>query len=247
MDPHLIALVLFFCLAILYSSVGHGGASAYLAVLALLSFAPDSIRPTTLVLNAAVASVATWRYLRAGQFDLRVFLPIALAALPMAFLGGRLQLAPKVFGLVAGSFLLVAAFLLAWRAKEQPHSDTVPRPLPRWVAFTVGIPIGLLSGIIGVGGGIFLSPILILGGWTTARKASGIAALFILVNSLAGLAGALGHGLQFDPFLPWWLVAVLVGGSIGAHLGASRMGTRLILACLFVVLLSAGLKMLFVA
>lgn len=247
MDPHFIALILFLCIAVLYSSVGHGGASAYLAIMALLSFAPETIRPSTLVLNAAVASIATWRYLRAGQFDRRVFIPVALAAIPMAFLGGMLQLPPRTFALIAGTFLVVSAILLGLRARKPEVSEGAVRPLPLKAALAMGLPIGLLSGIIGVGGGIFLSPILILGRWTTVRQASGIAALFILVNSLAGLAGALSKGIELDPFVPYWLLAVILGGFIGSHLGVSRLGTRIILAFLFVVLLSAGLKMLFVS
>jgi uncharacterized protein len=242
-DPHLFALILFFGIAVLYSSVGHAGASGYLAIMALLEFAPDTIKPTSLVLNIAVAGIASWRYLRAGCFNRKVFWPVALLALPMAFLGGRLQLPPRVFAMVAGVFLIASALLMAWRALAEPE-DHIPRPMPLGAAAGVGLPIGFLSGIIGVGGGIFLSPILIAGRWAALRHVSGIAALFILINSLSGLAGRISTGLSLEPFLPWWLLAVVAGGFIGTHLGVSRFGTRAILGALFLVLMSAGLKLL---
>lgn len=243
MDLHLLALILFLALATLYSSVGHAGASGYLAVMALLSFAPETIKPTSLVLNIAVAGIASWRYLRAGCFDAKVFWPLALVAIPMAFIGGGLQLPAQAFRVVAGVFLLASAVLMAWRAWVRPQ-EVEPRPMPRWTAAVIGLPIGLFSGIIGVGGGIFLSPILIAGRWAALRHVSGIAALFILVNSIAGLIGQYSTGLVLEPFLPWWLLAVVAGGLVGSYFGVSRFGARAILTALFLVLLTAGLKML---
>jgi len=245
MDPHILALILFFGIAVLYSSVGHAGASGYLAVMALLEFAPDTIKPTSLLLNIAVAGIASWRYLRAGCFDRNVFWPVALVALPMAFLGGALQLSAHAFKLVAGLFLLASAGLMGWRAIARSTEYHV-RHMPRVAGAAAGLPIGLLSGIIGVGGGIFLSPILIAGRWAVLRHVSGIAALFILVNSIAGLLGRSTTELTLDPFLPWWLIAVVVGGLIGSKLGVSSLGTRAILIALCLVLFTAGVKMLVV-
>jgi uncharacterized membrane protein YfcA len=244
-DPHFLALLLFFCIAVLYSSVGHAGASGYLAIMALLEFAPESIKPTSLVLNIAVAGIASWRYLRAGCFSWKVFWPVAAVALPMAFLGGALQLPATAFKLVAGLFLLASAVLMGWRAIGSPAEVDV-RDMPRWASALVGLPVGLLSGIIGVGGGIFLSPILIAGRWAALRHVSGIAALFILVNSVAGLLGRFTTETTFEAFLPWWLLAVLVGGAIGSQLGVSRFGSRAILVALCMVLVTAGVKMLVV-
>lgn len=243
MDPHLVALALFFSIATLYSSVGHAGASGYLAVMALLSFAPEAIKPTSLVLNIAVAGIASWRYLRAGCFDRRVFVPLAVIALPMAYLGGALQLPAQAFKVVAGVFLLASAVLMAWRALSPPR-EVEARPMPHWTAALIGLPTGLVSGTIGVGGGIFLSPILIAGRWAQVRHVSGIAALFILVNSIAGLIGQYSAELVLEPFLPWWLLSVVAGGLVGSQLGTTRFGARAILFCLFLVLLTAGLKML---
>ena len=243
MDPHLLAFLLFLLIATLYSSVGHAGASGYLAVMALLSFAPETIKPTSLVLNIAVAGIAGWRYLRAGCFDRKVFWSLALVAIPMAFIGGALQLPAQAFKVVAGVFLLASAALMAWRAVQRPVEVDV-RNMPWHTAGIIALPIGLLSGIIGVGGGIFLSPVLIAGRFAAVRTVSGIAALFIFVNSIAGLLGRLSTDLTVEPFLPWWLLAVVAGGLFGSHLGVSRFGARAILAALFLVLLTAGLKML---
>jgi uncharacterized membrane protein YfcA len=243
MEPHFLALPIFFLIALLYSSVGHAGASGYLAVMALLSFAPETIKPTSLILNVAVAGIASWRFWRAGCFSWKVFWPVAIVALPLAFLGGRLQLPPRAFAIVAGVFLLASALLMAWRAVRKPE-DREPRPMPLLASIGVGLPIGFLSGIIGVGGGIFLSPILIAGRWAALRHVSGIAALFIFINSLSGLAGRMSAGLDVHPFLPWWLLAVVAGGIIGSWLGVSRFGTRAIFIALFLVLMTAGVKLL---
>lgn len=243
MDPHLLALLLFLLIATLYSSVGHAGASGYLAVMALLSFAPETIKPTSLVLNIAVAGIASWRYLRAGCFDGKVFWPLALVAIPMAFIGGAMQIPAQAFRIVAGVFLLASAGLMAWRAVRRP-TDVEVRSMPWVAAGIIALPIGLLSGIIGVGGGIFLSPVLIAGRYAALRTVSGIAALFILVNSVSGLLGRFSTDLTFEPFLPWWLLAVVAGGLFGSHLGVTRFGARAILAALFLVLITAGVKLL---
>lgn len=137
----------------------------------------------------------------------------------------------------------LANLLKAWRALSPPR-EVEARPMPRWTAALIGLPTGLLSGIIGVGGGIFLSPVLIAGRYAPLRTVSGIAALFIFVNSIAGLLGQWSTGIALEPFLPWWLLAVLAGGAIGSHLGASRFGARAILAALFLVLVTAGVKLL---
>lgn len=243
MEPEAAAPALFLLIAALYSSVGHAGASGYLAVMALLGFAPETIKPAALILNAVVAGIASWRYLRAGCFNRKVFWPVAMVALPLAFLGGGLELPARQFAIGAGLFLIASALLMAWRALRKPD-DREPRPMPVAAALAVGAPIGFISGIIGVGGGIFLSPVLIAGRWAALREVSGVSALFILLNSLAGLAGRMSMGLVLDPFLPWWLLAVAAGGLLGSWLGASRFGARAILIALFLVLMTAGLKLL---
>lgn len=241
-DP-LLVLPLFFLIAALYSSVGHAGASGYLAIMALLSFAPDEIKPTSLVLNIAVAGIASWRYLRAGCFDAKVFWPLALVAIPLAFIGGAVELPARIFRIAAGFFLVASAAILAWRAFRQVEVEEARRL--NWpMAALIAAPIGFVSGIIGVGGGIFLSPILIAGRYARVRTVSGIAAHFILVNSCAGLVGQFSTGLVLHSDLLLWLIAVIAGGLLGSYLGVSRFGARAIMVVLFVVLLSAGVKML---
>ncbi len=258
----LLAFFLFMTIAALYSSVGHAGASGYLAIMALLPFATDAIKPTSLILNCVVALIASIKFIRAGWFDRKVFLPLIVTSLPMAFVGGSLTIGPAYFKLFAGFFLIISAVLLV--VKQYFRSEQAPiRPLPLPLALVLGAVIGLLSGLIGVGGGIFLSPILLMGNWATVRNASGVAALFILCNSLAGLAGQLAPlfipknaipGLvgqvsalsNLDHTIFFWLPAVVVGGLIGSYFGTQKFNNHIIIGCLFLVLLSAGLKFVLV-
>lgn len=247
-DLILLAAGLFLLVATLYSSIGHAGASGYLAVMALLSFPTDAIKPISLVLNIVVAGIAAFRFIRAGYFNLRVFLSFAIVSLPMAYLGGAIRLDAQYFKLGAGVFLVLSGLLMLLKgyttrrsAGPQPTSDAL-RPMPLMAALPIGAVVGWISGLIGVGGGIFLSPILILARWTTVKQAGGISALFILVNSISGLLGNRNALTLLDGSMVWWIAAVVVGGLIGSYLGTRRYGNRVILACLFLVLVSAGVK-----
>jgi uncharacterized protein len=163
----------------------------------------------------------------------------------LAFLGGYITISPKYFKLMAGIFLIISALLLLVKTYIKPQQAT-PQPMPVAYGLTIGSVIGLVSGLIGVGGGIFLSPILILANWTTVRKASGIAALFILCNSIAGLAGHLTAMPTLDPNIGYWIIAVVIGGLAGSYFGTIKFNNKMIITCLFLVLLSAGLKFVFV-
>ncbi|MBN8216931.1 MAG: sulfite exporter TauE/SafE family protein [Spirochaetes bacterium] len=243
MDSHAVLLpVLFFGIAFLYSSVGHAGASGYLAVMALVSAAPESIRPTALILNIVVASVASVQYLRAGCFDARVFFPFALLAVPSAYLGGRVALPGHGLKAAIGVVLLASACLMLVRAFLRPRERVGPPPIP--IGLLGGGAIGFISGLTAVGGGIFLSPLLLYFGWAEARKVSGVAAVFILVNSIAGLLGQAGRGLPHGRALFLAVVAVLVGGLMGSRLGSTLFDRRAILSVLFLVLVIAGVKMI---
>jgi uncharacterized membrane protein YfcA len=244
-DTYIIAFFLFFIIAVLYSSVGHAGASGYLAIMGLLSFAPQSIKPTTLILNVVVALIASVKFIRSDYFDKHVFLSFIITALPMAFLGGYISLSPQYFKLFAGLFLIVSALLLVLRQYFKPQTTAITK-MPFYWGLILGAVIGLISGLIGVGGGIFLSPIIIMANWTTVKNASGVAALFILCNSLAGLAGHITALHKIDYNIFYWIIAVIIGGSIGAYLGTNKLNNRTIIGCLFLVLLSAGLKFVFV-
>lgn len=245
--------------AMLYSSVGHAGASGYLAAMALFGLASEVMKPTALVLNIFVASIGTYRFARAGCFEWRLFWPFALLAIPLAFVGGAVTLPGHVYKQIVGVILLVAAAnLLPKRSPQQDGSPGTVAAAPRrpaiWLSVICGGALGMLAGLTGTGGGIFLSPLLILTGWADPRRTAGVSAAFILANSLAGLAGQL-TGLQGQSPLAGlralpheiviWAPAAVIGGLIGSYLGARRLGNPTIRRLLAVVLVVAGIKMIF--
>ena len=235
----LIIAVFIFAAALLYSSVGHGGASAYLAVMALAGVAPEEMRPAALTLNILVAGIGSWRFLRAGLFDGRLFWPVALASVPLAFLGGTITLPAVLYQPLVGLALLYAA----WQFFSDPVPSTRTARPHTLAVVLAGAAIGLLSGLTGVGGGIFLSPLLILLAWAPVRQTSGIAACFVLVNSIAGLAGARGAGTSLPEGLALWAVAAVCGGLLGTELGSRRLPPPVLRRLLGLVLAIAGAKM----
>ncbi len=239
----LVLACLMFAAAALYASVGHAGASGYLAAMALFGLAPAVMKPTALTLNVVVAAVATLKFTRAGCFSWRLFWPFALSSVPLAFVGGSLVLTDAVYRRVLGAVLAYAAVRLFW--DPPAPSGRAAGGVPLLPALLLGAIIGLLSGMVGVGGGIFLSPLLLLLGWAETRQVSGVSAPFILINSVAGLLGHLSGLHSLPGALPVWGAAVLVGGWIGADYGSRRLGGRTIRRLLAAVLLVAALKMLF--
>jgi hypothetical protein len=225
----------------LYASVGHGGASSYLAVMGLFSFTPEVMKPTALALNILVAGVATVKFFRAGLFRWDLFWPFAVASIPAAFIGGATMLPARAYVIVVGVVLLYAAVWM-FRSSLRPVSNET-HPLPLWAALASGLAIGFLSGLTGVGGGIFLSPLLLYTGWSETRATSAIAAPFILVNSIAGLLGHLSSVAQLPPNIPIWGVVVLVGGWIGATYGSRKAPTPVLRRLLSLVLIVAGVKL----
>ena len=242
MSPELIPFlaVCVFVVALLYASVGHGGASGYLAVMALFSMHPEALKPTALILNIIVAGVGTYLYCSAGQFSWRVFWPFVITSIPMSFLGGTFHLPPELYRPVLGLVLFYAAWRLFSRRKQDQYQPSTP---PLAVAMLVGGVLGFASGLIGVGGGIFLSPLMILLRWASVREVSGIAALFILVNSAAGLLGHLSSLSQIPGFAPLLAVMALLGGTLGALCGSRHLPTRTILQAMSVMMVLAGGKM----
>ncbi|MAL98997.1 MAG: hypothetical protein CL583_11195 [Alteromonadaceae bacterium] len=228
--------------ALLYSSVGHGGASGYLAAMALLGIAPDVMRPTALALNILVSAVATAKYLRVGAFSWHLFWPFALASMPFAYLGGALTLPGHIYKPLVGVVLIYAA----WRSFYSAHriSDLVGHRPHLSILLVAGGGLGFLSGLTGVGGGIFLSPLLLLFRWASVKVISGIAAAFILVNSIAGFLGVITSSPALPTALPYWAVAAVLGGFVGAEFGSKRLGNPTIQKLLAVVLLVAGAKMI---
>ena len=226
--------------AFLYSSVGHAGASGYIAVMSLLSLAPEVIKPTALTLNMLVASIGAFQFWRAGYFSWRLFWPFALLAVPAAFVGGYLNLPAQVFKIAVGVILLYSAvrFLLP----APPERD--PKDPPLAVALASGGFIGLLAGLTGTGGGIFLTPLLLLAGWARVKTAAAVSALFILCNSVAGLAGNIGSTKQFPAFALVLVAAAAIGGTAGSYLGSRRFDPAVIKRMLAVVLVIAGFKLI---
>ncbi len=229
-----------FMVALLYASVGHAGASGYIAVMGLAGIAVAVIRPTALMLNVIVGTVAAAQFARAGHFNAKLFMPFALGAVPLAALGGFVELPSRALEWLLGAVLVLSAAHFFWKPAER-----APRVAPHAAAaLGMGAAIGLLSGLTGTGGGIFLTPLLLLSGWAGAKQAASVSALFILCNSVAGLAG---HVLRTQslPTLAWPLaVAVLAGGVLGAWMGANRLNPRFIKQLLAVVLLIAAFKLL---
>jgi uncharacterized membrane protein YfcA len=239
--------LLIFVAALLYSSVGHGGASGYLAAMALFGLAPASMKPTALILNLFVAGLGTFRYARAGYFSWNVFWPFAIFSVPCAFYGGTYQLHDRTYKFILGVALLFAAWRLAFN--HSPQAPTDQRPIPLMWALLLGVPIGLLSGLVGVGGGIFLSPLVLLLGWADVRKTAGVSAAFILVNSAAGLLGQQYHDhwrtfSSIPSGILYWVPAALVGGIIGSEFGSRRLTPIAMRRLLAAVLVVAGLKLL---
>jgi uncharacterized protein len=245
MDFIVLAVGLFFLIALLYSSVGHAGASGYLAIMALLSFPPETIKPTSILLNIVVASIASYQFIKKDFFNFRIFLSFVLTSIPAAFIGGYLSLPSHYFKLFAGIFLILSTIALLISAKWSKQNYPL-RIIKPYQPILIGAFIGFVSGIIGVGGGIFLSPVLILSRWATVKQASGIAALFILVNSVAGLTGHLSAVKTIDTSILYWIMAVIVGGVIGTNLGTRKFNNSLIIYILALVLVSAGLKFILV-
>lgn len=240
-DPYLI-VPLIFAAALLYSSVGHGGASGYLAVMALMSVAPETMRPAALTLNVLVSAIALYKFYKVKAFSWPLLLPIIAASIPFAFLGGMINLPSYIYKPVIGVVLILAAWQIFNRARTVPSG--VMKTPPKFLMFGMGAGLGLLSGLTGVGGGIFLSPILILMNWAETKVISGVAAAFILVNSIAGLAGVLTKSATFPSGLVFWGVAAVLGGLIGAEYGSRRLANPTIRQLLALVLGVAGVKML---
>lgn len=240
-DVNLIALtVAVFLIAALYSSVGHAGASGYIAVMALMNLPGSEIKPTALVLNIVVAMIGALQFWRAGYFQWRLFWPFALLAIPCAYLGGCLNMPAQLFKWLLGVVLLFSALRFLLRPPED--GELVPPRIQ--TSLGTGALLGLLAGVTGTGGGIFLSPLMIWRQWAGTKTVAAVAAMFILANSLAGLAGHLGRTGQL-PTVAWpLLAAVMLGGAVGSHFSCYRFNIAMIKRLLATVLLSAGAKLL---
>ncbi|HRW76185.1 MAG: sulfite exporter TauE/SafE family protein [Lewinellaceae bacterium] len=243
MDPGLLFYLILLVVAFFYASVGHGGASGYLAVMALFGLAPEVMRPSALVLNVIVSSLAFYQYSRRGYFRMSLFLPFAVGSIPASFIGGTIVVDPGIYKQILGGLLVVAVLRMLWeiRQKQIPFRDV------QWIwAILIGAGIGLFSGMIGIGGGIILSPVILLLHWANMKETAAVSALFILVNSLAGLAGLMTADLQLDTRLVWMILAAFGGGMAGSYLGARRLGSTWLRYVLAAVLLIAAVKLILI-
>lgn len=254
--PELMVLFLgFLVIATLYSSVGFGGGSSYLALLALVLTSFFAIRSTALVCNLIVVSGSSYLYFKNGHLDFKKFMPFILTSIPMAFLGARFRLSEEVFFILLGCALIISALALIYQTVRFAKSEEVSARYPSYVTYLLGAGIGLLSGLVGIGGGIFLAPVLNHMKWDRSIKIAALASFFILVNSISGIGGLLTNG-AFE--LPWveaigLMIAVAIGGQIGIRLSLSKLtgkGIKIVTAILVLVvgvrvLLVNGLQLVF--
>lgn len=235
---------LIFVAAALYSMVGHAGASGYLAAMALFGMAPAVMKPAALVLNILVATIATIQFARAGHFAWQRFWPFAAASIPFAYLGGSLAVPDALYRRIVGGVLAYAAIRLFVSAGGRATGEA--RPVPRTLALPLGAGIGLLSGLVGVGGGIFLSPLILLARWADTRTTAAVSAAFILVNSIAGLVGHVTSVRMLPSGIAWLGAAAIAGGLVGSTLGSRRLAPPALRRMLAVVLVVAAVKLFFV-
>lgn len=239
MDSYVFLLCLF-VVGFLYASVGHGGASGYLATMILFGISPALMKPSALLLNLFVSTVSFIQFYRAGHFRWNTFWPFAITSIPMAFIGAKLPLTDTLYKQLLAACLLLAVGRLLWTVRQ---TETAPRLIPIWAGFVAGAVIGLLSGMLGIGGGIILSPLMLLMNWGRLKEVAATSALFIFVNSLSGLFGLLSKGYVPDNSVWTWISVAFAGGLLGGYFGSQRFSVPVLRYVLAVGLLVAGVKL----
>lgn len=230
-----------FVIALLYSAVGQGGGSGYIAVMALFTIPSEEIKPIALVLNILVSGISAFKFYQSGAFSWKVFFPVTLLSLPFAFVGGLLTIPSVIYGVIAGIALIVSSYFLFRKPKARGTEVT---PMPIGTSLAVGSTIGFVSGATGLGGGIFLSPLLLLKGWADSKHVPGISAGFIFVNSISALSGHYSS-VSYLPEYVWILLAVaLFGAIVGSKFGSQRAGNSSIIRLLACILFLAGVRLL---
>ncbi len=243
MESLFIFLILLAIVAFLYSSVGHGGASGYLAVMAMMGIAPVLMKSSALVMNLAVSLFSFVGFYRAGYFKFKLFWPFALASVPMALYGATIQLPDALYKKILAVCILISIGRLLYQFIKK--DDEQPVPIPLWAGLASGGVIGLLSGMIGIGGGIILSPLMLLFRWATIKQTAAVSALFIFVNSVSGLIGLLSKGtLQLTPDLVYGVAATVIGGLFGSYFGSKRFDVPTLRYLLAISLTIAALKLI---
>lgn len=243
MDSLLVLLLLLLLVAFLYSSVGHGGASGYLAVMVIMGVAPAMMKSSALVMNLAVSLFSFIGFYKAGHFRIKLFWPFALASIPLAFLGGTMTLGDAIYKKILAICILFSILRLVFKFDTSNENN---RPIPIWAALLSGASIGLLSGMIGIGGGIILSPLMLLMRWATLKQTAAVSALFIFVNSLSGLYGQLQKGgIHLPENMQWAVLATIVGGLAGSYFGSQKFNVATLKNLLTLGLVIACLKLIF--
>jgi|TARA_R110002051_G_scaffold169498_1_gene240029 uncharacterized membrane protein YfcA len=235
-------LILLPVLSFLYASVGHGGASGYLALMALFSFPNTTMKQTALLLNLFVAGIAFYHYYKAGHFRKGLFVPFAVGSIPAAFIGGAMHVEPLVYKKILGLLLVFAIARIFWKQKS---SNASTKDVKFVQALLLGIAIGFFSGLIGIGGGIILTPIILILHWGNMKEAAAVSALFIWVNSFSGLLGQFSSGVTLYPIAGLMVAIAVMGGLAGSYLGSNKWNNRVLEYCLGIVLISASVKLLF--
>jgi len=242
MESIYIFYILLFIVAFLYSSVGHGGASGYLALMAIYAISPEVMKPTALLLNLFVSLTSFYQFYRGKHFKWNIFLPLAIASVPMAFAGGLISIEADFYKKILGLLLLIPVIRFLFFANFQIEEI---RKNNLFLSILIGASIGFLSGLIGIGGGIILSPVLLLLKWTDQKQTAAISALFIFVNSFSGLAGHLSKGIQFSPHMISYVAIAFAGGLCGSYFGSLKFNQNILKNTLAIVLLLAGIKLIF--
>ena len=228
-------------IAFLYASVGHGGASGYLALMALFSFAPETMRSTALLLNLVVAGIAFYHYFKAGYFNGKLFFSFAIASIPFAFFGGLIVIDASIYKKVLAVLLVFAILKMLHVFGSE---STKERKIKFWQGIVVGSPIGFFSGLIGIGGGIILSPVILLAHWGKMKEAAAVSALFIWANSAAGLMGQYFSGFSIDKQSLLYVGLALIGGFFGSYLGSKQFSNIMLRYLLAIVLSIASIKLM---
>ena len=242
MNPDLVIALSLLLVGFLYASVGHGGASGYIAVLSIFSIPVATYKPLILVLNIIIASIAFIQFYRAGYFKWKTTWPFLLTSIPCAFIGSKVHLAGNLYHLILGIALIIPVIRLIGFS---PKDSTENKPVNLILALTFGLLIGFLSGLLNIGGGIFLSPVLILMAWANTKEAAAVSALFIVLNSVSGLLGNLSNHVELNSSSYIWFTAAIMGGATGAYFGSHRFAQVTVKYLLSTVLLIASVKLIF--